>query len=63
MPAIGTHVKIQDIQRIGNQVPLHILGIFTIGILNLIFTNPYKAATDAELFRWLNGESLSRFQD
>ena len=33
-----------------------ILGVFTLGILNLVFTNPYKAATDAELFRWLNGE-------
>lgn len=33
-----------------------ILGIFTLGILNLVFTNPYKAASDAELFRWLNGE-------
>ncbi len=33
-----------------------ILGIFTLGILNIVFTNPYKAATDAELFRWLNGE-------
>lgn len=32
------------------------LGVFTLGILNLVFTNPYKAATDAELFRWLNGE-------
>ena len=33
-----------------------LLGALTLGILNLIFTNPYKAATDAELFRWLNGE-------
>ena len=33
-----------------------LLGILTLGILNLVFTNPYKAATDAELFRWLNGE-------
>ena len=33
-----------------------LLGLLTLGILNLIFTNPYKAATDAELFRWLNGE-------
>lgn len=32
------------------------LGLFTLGILNLVFTSPYKDATDAELFRWLNGE-------
>lgn len=33
-----------------------LLGVLTLGILNLVFTNPYKAAADAELFRWLNGE-------
>ena len=33
-----------------------LLGLLTLGILNLVFTNPYKDATDAELFRWLNGE-------
>ena len=33
-----------------------LLGLLTLGILNLVFTNPYKAASDAELFRWLNGE-------
>ena len=33
-----------------------LLGILTLGILNLVFTSPYKDATDAELFRWLNGE-------
>ena len=32
-----------------------ILGGFTLGILNLIFTNPYVAATDAELYLTLSG--------
>ena len=32
-----------------------ILGALTLGILNLIFTNPYKAATDAELYLALSG--------
>ena len=33
-----------------------LLGGLTLGILNIIFTNPYKDATDAELYRWLRGE-------
>ena len=32
-----------------------ILGAFTLGILNLIFTNPYQAATNAELYLTLSG--------
>lgn len=32
-----------------------ILGALTLGILNLVFTNPYKAATDAELYLALSG--------
>lgn len=34
-----------------------ILGLFTFGILNLVFTNPYKAATDAELYLTLSGRA------
>ena len=33
-----------------------LLGILTLGILNLVFTSPYKYATDAELYRWLIGD-------
>lgn len=33
-----------------------LLGAFTLGIINIIWTNPYKAATDAELFRFLSGD-------
>ena len=33
-----------------------ILGVLTLGIVNLLWTSPYKAATDAELFRWLSGD-------
>ena len=32
-----------------------ILGAFTLGILNIIFTNPYQAATNAELYLTLSG--------
>ena len=32
-----------------------ILGAFTLGILNIVFTNPYQAATDAELYLTLSG--------
>ncbi len=32
-----------------------ILGVFTLGILNLVFTNPYKCATNAELYMTLSG--------
>ena len=32
-----------------------ILGAFTLGILNLVFTNPYQDATDAELYLALSG--------
>ena len=32
-----------------------ILGLFTLGILNLVFTNPYQAASDAELYLTLSG--------
>ena len=32
-----------------------ILGGFTLGILNIIFTNPYQAATNAELYLTLSG--------
>lgn len=32
-----------------------ILGLFTLGILNLVFTNPYQAATNAELYLTLSG--------
>lgn len=35
-----------------------ILAIFTLGILNLLFTNPYQACTDAELYLILNQRSL-----
>ncbi len=31
------------------------LGVFTLGILNLVFTNPYICATDAELYLTLSG--------
>jgi uncharacterized membrane protein len=31
-----------------------ILGVFTLGILNLVFTNPYIYATDAELYLTLS---------
>lgn len=34
-----------------------ILGGFTFGILNLLFTTPYKAATDAELYLTLDGRA------
>ena len=34
-----------------------ILGAFTLGILNLVFTDPYQAATDAELYLTLSGRS------
>jgi hypothetical protein len=33
-----------------------LLGILTLGILNLLWTSPYKDASDAELFRWLSGD-------
>ena len=33
-----------------------LLGIITLGIGNLVWTNPYKDATDAELYRWLKGD-------
>ena len=33
----------------------HLLGGLTLGILDLIFTNPYQAATDAELYLTLSG--------
>ena len=33
-----------------------LLGLLTLGILNLVFTSPYKYATDAELYRWLIGD-------
>ena len=32
-----------------------ILGAFTLGILNIVFTNPYQAATNAELYLTLSG--------
>ena len=32
-----------------------ILGLFTLGILNLVFTNPYQAASNAELYLTLSG--------
>lgn len=32
-----------------------LLGLLTLGILNLVFTNPYQAATDAELYLALSG--------
>ena len=32
-----------------------LLGCLTLGILNLVFVNPYKAATDAELYLALSG--------
>ena len=33
----------------------HLLGGLTLGIVDLIFTNPYQAATDAELYLTLSG--------
>lgn len=33
-----------------------LLGVLTLGILNIVWTDPYKAATDAELFRYLSGD-------
>lgn len=35
----------------------YILGILTLGILNLLFTSPYQAATDAELYLTLSGRN------
>ena len=32
-----------------------IVGAFTLGILNIVFTNPYQAATDTELYLTLKG--------
>ena len=32
-----------------------ILGAFTLGIFNIVFTNPYQAATNAELYLTLSG--------
>lgn len=32
-----------------------ILGLFTLGILNLVFTNPYQSASNAELYLTLSG--------
>ena len=32
-----------------------LLGYLTFGILNLVFTSPYQAATDAELYLALDG--------
>jgi len=34
-----------------------IVGAFTLGILNIVFTNPYEAATDAELYLALRGQT------
>jgi uncharacterized membrane protein len=40
-----------------------LLGIVTLGIGNLVWTNPYHAATDAELYRALKGESAPAVND
>ncbi len=35
------------------------LGCLTLGIVNILWTNPYMASTDAELYRVLKGEAVS----
>ena len=35
------------------------LGILTLGIVNIVWTTPYKAATDAELYKKLSAPTLS----
>ena len=35
------------------------LGALTLGIINLIWTNPYEAATEAELYRFLKGDDAA----
>ncbi len=66
-PAItGTEARAQSTQMMyGNKwasfvldlsfLGWQILGLFTLGILNLVFTNPYQAASNAELYLTLSG--------